>query len=50
MTVEQAAKGLIMLDTYENNFDFMEDPKLLYPNLSECVGKINDHTDTQRMG
>ena len=50
MTVEQAAKGLIMLDTYETNFDLFEDITLMYPDLSKCVGKINDHTNTQRMG
>jgi len=38
------------LDTYETNFDLFEDPSLMYPDLSKCVGKINDHTNTQRMG
>ena len=31
-------------------FDLFEDPTLMYPDLSKCVGKINDNTNTQRMG
>lgn len=41
MTVEQAAKGIILLDSYEEHFDFFEDVMMLYPDLSNCPIKVN---------
>jgi hypothetical protein len=35
MTVEQAAKGLIMLESYETNVDIFAGAKDLYPNLRD---------------
>ena len=36
MTVEQAARGLIILEHYEGKFDFFEDVTMIYPDLSTC--------------
>jgi dTDP-4-amino-4,6-dideoxygalactose transaminase len=41
MTVEQAAKGIILLDSYEANFDFFEDVRMLYPDLTKCPIKVD---------